>query len=99
MNYENVSSEKKVLRGARCLKILGHPVRIQLLGLLREGERSVSSLAQDLGVSQSNLSQHLSLLKDKGIIDCRREGHQVFYSLADSRIPEFFVLMEEIFCR
>jgi ArsR family transcriptional regulator len=99
MSYEETVSEKKVLRGARCLKILGHPVRIQLLDILTAGERSVTSLARDLGISQSNLSQHLSLLRDKGVLECRREGHLVFYRLADSRISEFFALMEEIFCR
>jgi len=99
MNFEDVVSEKKILRGARCLRILGHPVRIQLLDILTAGERSVNSLAQELGVSQSNLSQHLSLLKDKGVLECRREGHLVFYRLVDTRIPEFFALMEEIFCR
>ena len=99
MNIEDKVSGKKVLRGARCLKILGHPVRIQLLDLLTTGERSVGVLAHELGISQSNLSQHLSLLRDKGILECRKEGHLVLYRLSDPRIPDFFALMEKIFCR
>lgn len=92
-------ARKKVLRGAQCLRVLGHPVRLQLLTVLMEGERSVNSLAQELGVSQSNLSQHLALMRDKGILESRRDGHLVLYRLGDSRIPEFFALMEEVFCR
>ncbi len=92
-------SDKKVLKGARCLRVLGHPVRIQILEFLTQGEQSVGVLAQELGVSQSNLSQHLAILRDKGILFDRRAGHQVFYRLADSRIPEFFSMMKEIFCR
>ena len=81
------------------MRVLGHPVRLQLLMELMEGERSVNDLARALGVTQSNLSQHLALLREKGILASRREGHQVFYSLGDARIPHFFSLMEEIFCR
>ena len=99
MNIEKSPDEKKMTRGARCLRVLGHPVRLQLLMELMEGERSVNDLAGVLGVTQSNLSQHLALLREKGILASRREGHQVFYSLGDSRIPHFFSLMEEIFCR
>jgi len=99
MNIEEKVDGKQVNRGARCLRVLGHPVRLQLLMELTGGERSVNDLAQTLGVSQSNLSQHLALLREKEILSARREGHQVFYSLGDSRIPAFFSLMEEIFCR
>ncbi len=99
MKTEGHLSEKKVRMGARCLRVLGHPVRIQLLEILTEGEQSVGVLAEELGVSQSNLSQHLAILRDKGILADRRAGHQVFYRLADPRIPEFFSLMKEIFCR
>lgn len=99
MNITDEVSGEKMQRGARCLKILGHPLRIRLLDLLTSGERSVGSMARELEVSQSNLSQHLALLKDKGILESRREGHSVLYRLADPRIPDFFALMEEIFCR
>lgn len=99
MNKEGKISDKKVTMGARCLRVLGHPVRIHLLEILTEGEQSVGVLAEELGVSQSNLSQHLAILRDKGILADRRVGHQVFYRLANPRIPEFFSIMKEIFCR
>lgn len=88
----------KASRGARCLRILGHPARLSVIAILSEGARSVNDLAGLVGVSQSNLSQHLSLLKDRGIIDSVREGHQVFYRIANPRVMEFMRLMEELFC-
>lgn len=88
----------KALKGARCLRILGHPARLSVIAILSEGPRSVNDLAGLVGVSQSNLSQHLSLLKDRGVIDSVREGHQVFYRIANPRVMEFMRLMEELFC-
>ena len=88
----------KASKGARCLRILGHPARLSVIAILAEGERSVNDLAGLVGVSQSNLSQHLALLKDRGIIDSVREGHQVFYRIANPRVMEFMRLMEELFC-
>ncbi len=88
----------KASKGARCLRILGHPARLSVIAVLSEGSRSVNDLAGLVGVSQSNLSQHLSLLKDKGIIDSVRDGHQVFYRIANPRVMEFMSLMEELFC-
>jgi len=88
----------KASKGARCLRILGHPARLSVIAVLSEGSRSVNDLAGLVGVSQSNLSQHLSLLKDRGIIDSVRDGHQVFYRIANPRVMEFMSLMEELFC-
>lgn len=89
----------KYASGARCLRILGHPVRLCLLKMLFEREWSVNEMARELEVSQSNLSQHLTLLKDRGIIASRREGHQVFYGIVDRRVFQFLELMDELFCR
>ncbi len=88
----------RVSKGARCLRVLGHPARLLVIAFLSEGAKSVNELAALVGVSQSNLSQHLSLLKDRGIIDSEREGHQVFYRIANPRVMEFMSLMEELFC-
>jgi DNA-binding transcriptional ArsR family regulator len=85
--------------GARCLRILGHAIRLELILTLSRGEQSVNDLARELGISQSNLSQHLALLKDREIIVSRRAGHQVFYGIDDRRILDFLALMEELFCR
>lgn len=96
---KNKPSVGKYASGARCLRILGHPVRLRMMTLLAVKEWSVNELAVELGISQSNLSQHLTLLKDREIISARREGHQVFYRIGEKKILEFLRLMEELFCR
>jgi len=89
---------EKASKGARCLRVLGHPARLSVIAVLSEGARSVNDLAGLVGVSQSNLSQHLSLLKDRGIIESVREGHKIFYRIQNPRVMEFMRLMEELFC-
>ncbi|MDE1858719.1 MAG: helix-turn-helix transcriptional regulator [Thaumarchaeota archaeon] len=67
---------------------MAHPKRIQILRTLKSGEKSVSELARATGIPQANLSQHLSTLKQFGLLDARRDGTAVIYSISDSRIVE-----------
>jgi len=62
-------------------KTLAHPLRIQILLSLSEKERCVCELLKEIGVEQSNLSQHLRILKKQGIIDSRKDGQKVFYKI------------------
>ncbi len=71
---------------ARLFRSLSHDARIRILEELRDGERSVSELQGALGVSGSNASQHLAVLRGEGIVTSRREGTTVLYVVADSRI-------------
>jgi ArsR family transcriptional regulator len=71
---------------AQLFRALGHEVRVRVLEELRDGERSVGSLQEALGVSGSNVSQHLAVLRGEGIVSARREGTTVLYSTADPRL-------------
>jgi len=84
---------------AEFFKALAHPLRLAILDALREGERSVSQLAQELGVEQSTLSQQLALLRQKGFLEARREGNQVFYRTKDPGVYAFLDLGRGIFER
>ena len=75
--------QKRLERAARCLKVLAHPIRLMIIHLLGEGELSVQELEKAVGISQSSVSQHLGLLKDKEILESRRVAQQVFYRLRD----------------
>ena len=79
MNDEYI--QKRLDRAARCLKVLAHPIRLMIIHLLGEGELSVQELEKAVGISQSSVSQHLGLLKDKEILESRRVAQQVFYRL------------------
>ena len=71
---------------ARRFRAIGEPLRIRLLDALRDGEATVSELADELGASQQNVSKHLSVLADAGIIGRRKEGTHVYYAIADERV-------------
>lgn len=68
---------------ADLLKALGHPARLQIVEILARQETCVCELMPQIGLEQSNLSQHLKLLRRHGLVESRREGSQVFYRLAN----------------
>lgn len=71
---------------ARMLRCLGHPVRLEILDLLeRKRELTVTEIYEALNLEQAVCSQHLTLMRDKGILDHRKEGVNAFYSLGDAR--------------
>src|SRR2546423_15291158 len=77
---------------ATLFRVLGHPARVRILELLRDGERSVGSLQAALGLDSGGASQHLAALRRIGLVTARREGTSVFYSVEDPRV---FDLLED----
>jgi DNA-binding transcriptional ArsR family regulator len=73
---------------ARRFRVIGEPTRIRLLDLLRAGEATVHELTEATGASQQNVSKHLGVLFDAGIVARRKAGNQVFYRVADTGIFE-----------
>lgn len=90
--------DEKVKMAARCLKALAHPTRLQIIAVLGDKEMSVQEISEALKLSQSNMSQHLNLLKDRNALDSRRVGSQVFYRVLDKKILKLIELMQDIFC-
>lgn len=79
-------SREVVETTARMLKCLGHPLRLRILDVLeREGELTVTEVQEALGLEQAVCSQHLTLMRDKGILVRRKEGVNVYYRLGDPR--------------
>ena len=76
---------------------LANPTRIAILDELREGELTVSDLVKRLGVEQSNLSQHLAVMRARQIVLARKSGSQVFYSVRDPLIFQILDLMRHYF--
>ena len=71
---------------ARRFRAISEPTRIRLLDLLRDGELSVNELAEQLHASQQNVSKHLALLADSGLLGRRKEGNRVYYRIADESV-------------
>ena len=73
---------------ARRFRVIGEPMRIKLLDRLRSGESTVLALAAAVGASQQNVSKHLGVLHDAGVVARRKEGTQVYYRVLDSGVFE-----------
>jgi ArsR family transcriptional regulator len=81
---------------ARLLKSMAHPTRLMILHFLEGGEKTTTELMEIVGVSNSNLSQHLALLRQQKIITARRDGMVVYYQIASPKIIHLCRLIREI---
>lgn len=79
-------NDKTLEMVAERFRVLGDPLRLRLLNALSERERSVTELVAETGASQANVSKHLSVLLQGGLIDRRKEGLFVFYSCSDPKV-------------
>ncbi|MDD8027151.1 MAG: metalloregulator ArsR/SmtB family transcription factor [Acidobacteriota bacterium] len=80
---------------AQRFKALAHPARLLLVRRLMASERCVSDVEKGLGLSQPNVSQHLKILKEAGIIEGRREGTRICYRISDDRIARILRITSE----
>jgi DNA-binding transcriptional ArsR family regulator len=81
---------------AEFFRILGHPVRVRILELLRDGERSVGDLQNELQMDSSGTSQHLGVLRKHGVLEGRRDGTSVYYTVRDPRIFQLLEVSRQI---
>jgi DNA-binding transcriptional ArsR family regulator len=81
---------------AEFFKTLGHPIRIRVLEMLSERERSVGEMLLELGVEASNLSQQLAVLRRSGLVTARRDGSSVYYFLASDQLAELLAVARSI---
>ncbi len=81
---------------AEICKTLTNPKRIEILNVLRNEEKTVSQLVSALGVSKANVSQHLAVMRHKGILTTRREGVNIYYRVANPKVIDACTLMKEV---
>lgn len=81
---------------AELSKTLAHPIRLAILHSLRDSEKNVNQLTEILDISQSNLSQHLALMRQKGILKTRRQGTNVYYSVVNGKINQACDMVREV---
>lgn len=90
--------ENDIAKAARCLKAMSHPLRLKILCVLGKNAVSVQDIVDQVGTSQSNISQHLSILRDKNILASKKEANRVYYSIDDQRTLQLIDMMREVFC-
>ncbi|MEK6862038.1 MAG: metalloregulator ArsR/SmtB family transcription factor [Nanoarchaeota archaeon] len=81
---------------AEMCKVFSNPTRLEILNLLRNKELSVTELIKKTKLSQANISQHLSIMKSKGILISNREGKNIYYKLTNPKIIEAFDIIKEV---
>ena len=81
---------------AKLFRGFADPSRLTILNALRNGERTVSDLVQLTGFTQPNVSNHLSCLRDCGLVTVRQQGRFAYYSLSDDRVAELLVLADDL---
>lgn len=93
-----LSRDEDIDLASRSLKAMSHPLRLKILCTLADQELSVQEIVDAVGTSQSNISQHLAILRDKGIINSRKNANRVFYRVGDQRILKLIDMMRLAFC-
>lgn len=86
-------------RAAGLLKAMSNPSRLVILCQLAEGERSVGELEDEVGLSQSGISQHLAVLRREHVVATRRDKQTVFYSLASEDVAALMATLHDVFCK
>ena len=86
----SIELQAKLFRG------FADPSRLAILEALREGERTVSDLVQTTGLTQPNVSNHLSCLRDCGLVSLRQQGRFAYYSLSDDRVAQLLLLADQL---
>lgn len=80
---DSMIDQARIERAAEVLKTVSHPVRLRIVELLEHGEKSVTELKGLLGLTQPLTSQHLTQMRTRGVLGTRRDGAQVYYSIAN----------------
>lgn len=93
-----LTQDADIDRASRSLKAMSHPLRLKILCTLGDQEVSVQDIVQNVGTSQSNISQHLAILRDKGILASRKDANRVYYRVGDTRTLRLISMMREVFC-
>lgn len=94
-----ITNEEDIFHASHSLKAMAHPLRLKILCILGgSGEVSVQDIVEQVGTSQSNISQHLSILREKDILASRKDANKVYYRIADQKILQLIGAMRAAFC-
>ncbi|MDO8206388.1 MAG: metalloregulator ArsR/SmtB family transcription factor [Gallionella sp.] len=98
MTNRLLDREEDIQQASQAIKAIAHPLRLKILCVLGDQEISVQDIVEHVGTSQSNISQHLAILRDKGVLSTRKEANRVYYRIGDLRTLKLVSMMREVFC-
>lgn len=91
----SIAHELNQLHASVC-KGLADPKRLLIINVLRDGEMSVGEICEELELPQANVSQHLAIMRERGLVNARKDGQFVFYSLTTMKIVEAVDLLRQV---
>lgn len=98
MTKKLIDNEKDIKIAAASIKAISHPLRLKILCVLANGQLSVQDIVDQVGTSQSNISQHLAILRDKGVLDTEKDANRVYYRISDPRTLKLIGMIRDVFC-
>lgn len=98
MGNNLIDRDEDIQQAAYAIKAIAHPLRLKILCVLGDQEVSVQDIVEQVGTSQSNISQHLAILRDKGVLSTRKDANRVFYRIGDLRTLKLVGMMRDVFC-
>ena len=96
--FELLGRGDNLREASTALQAMAHPLRLKILCLVGQGELMVQEIVEAVGTSQSNISQHLAVMRGRGLLASRRDANKVYYRVDDPRIIRMIAMMREVFC-
>lgn len=93
-----IDRDEDIQQAAQAIKAIAHPLRLKILCVLGDREISVQDIVEQVGTSQSNISQHLAILRAKGVLATRKDANRVYYRIDDLRTLKLVGMMRDVFC-
>jgi ArsR family transcriptional regulator len=90
---------EQILDLATLLKSIAHPFRLQILCLLQDKEMTVGEISRTITTTEANISQHLSILRNQGILGTRKEANFIYNRITDNRVTSLIETMQGLFCK
>jgi len=91
-------NDTDIAKAAHCLKAMSHPLRLKILCVLGSDSICVQEIVEQVGTSQSNISQHLAILREKNILGSKKDANRVYYFIDDARMLKLIKMMQDVFC-
>ena len=98
MGNNLIDRDEDIQQAAQAFKAIAHPLRLKILCVLGDREISVQDIVEQVGTSQSNISQHLAILRAKGVLATRKDANRVYYRIDDLRTLKLVGMMRDVFC-
>jgi ArsR family transcriptional regulator len=96
---ELIGHDDDIERAALALKSMSHPIRLKILCAIGNAELSVQDIVSRVGTTQSNVSQHLAKLREKEVLETRRDANKVFYRVKDQGVLQIIEKLRDVFCQ